>query len=70
MHVSSTQQARIKEWLACNRGVFSRIARSVNPPVTPQFVRLVAYGWTVTYDSPEHRVVTELKAAGWPGLKK
>ncbi len=57
----------IREWLQQNRGVMSRIARTVQPRVSPQFVRQVAWG-DIPIDSG-HRVYRELKDAGWPGVK-
>lgn len=57
----------VREWIKKHRGTMSRIARSVQPQVSPQFVRQVVWG-EVPVDS-DHRVYRELKEAGWPGCK-
>ena len=50
-------------WVARNRGILSRIARAVKPPVTPQAVHLVLRGLRKSTDG---RIEKALAQAGAP----
>lgn len=65
--VLSPEQKVVREWVKANRGLMSKIAYGVSPPLTPQFVRMIAYGTTNV--GSDHRVKRELRAAGWPGVR-
>lgn len=65
--VLTPEEDSVRRWLLSNRGVFSRIAGSVEPSVSPQFVQQVAYGKTPIRKG--HVIERELRAAGWPGIR-
>ena len=50
-------------WMSNNRGVLTRIAKSVSPPVSPQFVHLVLRG---ERNSSHGRIEKLLKDHGAP----
>ena len=59
----SAGDARAAQWVAANRGVLSRVAKAVRPPVTPQFVHQVLRGRRRSEDG---RVERALKGVGAP----
>jgi hypothetical protein len=58
-----TAKTALLVWIAQNRGVFSKIARAMHPPVTSQFVSQVARGQRKSKDG---KVERELKKMGAP----
>lgn len=50
-------------WLANNRGVLTRLAEQMKPPVTPQFVGQICRG---TRKSKDGRIERILRAYGAP----
>ena len=59
---TSTKEAMIV-WLAQNRGILTKVAKQMRPPVTPQFVGQVCRGTRKSEDGKIERV---LKSYGAP----
>jgi hypothetical protein len=64
----SADEARICAWIKENHGVLSRVARSMQPPLSVQFVARIAYNQNAK--SKGFHVERKLKALGCPLIQR
>jgi len=58
----------VRSWIKANHRAMSEIAREVAPPVSPQYVRAIAFGRAIC-ESAGRRVERALAARGCPIVK-
>jgi len=58
----------VRSWIKANHRAMSEIAREVAPPVSPQYVRAIAFGRAMC-ESAGRRVERALAARGCPVIK-
>jgi hypothetical protein len=67
-HAKSDEANAVRSWIKANHRAMSEIAREVAPPVSPQYVRAIAFGRAMC-ESAGRRVERALVARGCPIIK-